>query len=316
MRTIKHFCILFIANVTILTFLPPNKASALYDWWGDNIAYVDGDGEPVASYCRLLTTDSPNFKCIKDHTSNQNNKPPNAEYWTPIWPKDPPVSSEGEGQTGIDWDDFGTIAYNYLPAIVDGEVTAEDSISVAIYASNTNFVMANNKTAAGNPVPHECIKDNYGSEGMPSVDEGKDYWLNHFYDGYTPSVTNALGMEDNDCNTKSNCYNYAFDGYKTGSVSKNKSAGSLFAAELNEIRSDSYDNSLFDTFTGDRCYNIYHVWVVAISTHTCPAIRIRWKNSSSQIFDWKPNPYTNDAPKGYGDLYTGQGTDKYAILRK
>ena len=228
-------------------------------------------------------------------------------------PKDPPVAVGGEGATHDDWVDFNAQDSGVLFWDDAGVSKTAKALALDITTTNPNYVLANNRTGGGAKVKHVCYKDDYGRAGGPTVAQGNTDW-NNYYAGYAPAITKVAGSN---CTDKTNCVSYAFDGYKAGAVCKNwvnsgADAGP-FVAELVQVAASGANGGVA-TNAGDRCHNAEHVWQVITGGTGCPPPKgHRWKNNSSPVYEWFPNPYNNDGAKGAvaNSVY---GT--YAIHRK
>lgn len=169
------------------------------------------------------------------------------------YPKDPPVTSGGEGPTGNDWTDFGVFSNNKLlwrDANDLNHVTS--TYYIIIETANTNFVLANNRNTAGDKVKHTHYKDNYGDVSCPTVTDGNRYW-DWFHEGYTPVTTRI-----SNCSITKNCVSKAYHNYKgANTVSTNwtdPGNRAPFTGELYVIFGYG-DNDGDDTQPGDRCDN-------------------------------------------------------------
>ncbi|MHC4153568.1 MAG: hypothetical protein ACYST6_01370 [Planctomycetota bacterium] len=236
-------------------------------------------------------------------------------------PKDPPVSSGGEGATGNDWTDYGTVSSATLYYRRSGTNDMAPRLRVQVEASSSNCDPDHCRTSdvSDHNVTHLHYNKDYaddfgGSYGTVTVAEGDDYW-EWSYDGYDP-VPSTSGSASG----KKNCVCYAYHIYK-GSNTKanywvNQSAASKYRDELYEIDS-SGDNGEFDTEAGDRCDDASnHVWVVEGSRDCEAAYCIVWKNNSSQTFTWSHDDgdETNDCPEG--DRPTNTKYTTYAIYNR
>jgi len=295
MKLLRQYCIVVITAITFMSFLT-DSANAAADLWQASHAYAVND------YCRTGADPSVStYKCTKAHTSDSSNKPPNATYWQQVWPKDPAVTSGGEGPTANDWTDFG---------IVDSAIfwwRDEDDLNhltttyyITISTSNSNFTLANNRNTEADKVRHILYKNNYGDTSCPTVTDGNRYW-DWYYGDYTPAVSRV-----SDCSTTKNCVSQAYHNYKSvNTVSThwtNTTDRGPFTSELEEIFSEG-DNGDAYTVTGDRCDNNYHAWWITAAPDCSAATGIQWKDGPSGVYSWAPSSATNDAPKG--KLYGG-----------
>ncbi len=219
-----------------------------------------------------------------------------------------PVAAAGSGPTGNDWVDFGA-----FPAAVlfsnnaMGQMQAHTALALVIDPANGNFVLANNRSGGGVRVTHVAFQTNYGRPGGPSVVQGNAAW-DGYYAGYVPAVQRVPGS---DATNTTNCVSYAFNGYVAGAVSQNwVNSGADAAPFENELQvvAAAGLNGNTPTQGGDRCYNDAHVWTL---TGLGAATGQLWKNNSSPLYTWAPNPFTNDTPEGALQLYTN-----YAIGRR
>jgi hypothetical protein len=206
-----------------------------------------------------------------------------------IAPKDAPVSAGGEGATGNDWVDFNAQPVGILFWTDAAGPHIATTLSLTIDTLNPNYVLANNRTAGGAKVIHQCYRDDYGRPAGPTVAQGNVDWDN-YYAGYNP----AIGR-DGDCTVVTNCVSFAFSGYKNGAVCQNwvnsGADANPFVAELNAAGAP--------TQAGDRCYNDAHVWQIINEEGNCGKGHC-WKNNSSGIYHWFPNPYVDTGASGNG----------------
>ena len=248
----------------------------------------------VDDYARTGAALTTTYKCIQQNESSMDNRPPNDEYWSQVWPQDPPVAADGDGPSGDDWVDFAATASAVLYWDDDGTSEVATALSLKILTDNGNFILANNRNGDGDPVTHVTYKTDYGRVGGPTVEQGNTDWDN-YYAGYDPGIVHVEGS--NATNT-TNCVSYAFNGYVAGAVSSNwtNSGGDAdpFTSELTEVAANG-NNGNAATQGGDRCYNASHVWTL---TGGGAATGQEWKNNSSPLYTWVPDPFTNNSPQG------------------
>lgn len=215
-------------------------------------------------------------------------------------PKDPPVTSGGEGATGNDWVDFWSFATITLPCKdVNGNYYNVLVGIMSIETSNPNFVLASNRTDSGTKVRHFCFSGDYGDDfGLSapqecSVADGNRFW-DEYYSGYTPAVSGSGSSTD-----KTNCVSYAYDGYKGAAASKNwTNSGTDASPFFTELTLTTY------AVNGTRCNNSDHVWILESVNGSCLGTTLKWKNNVSRYYTWSPSTPTNDGPKGGGTFYT------------
>jgi len=217
------------------------------------------------------------------------------------YPKDPPVTSGGEGPTGNDWTDFGVFSNNKLFWRDENDLNhVTSTYYIIIETANTNFVLANNRNTAGDKVKHTHYKDNYGDVSCPTVTDGNRYW-DWFHEGYTPVTTRI-----SNCSITKNCVSKAYHNYKgANTVSTNwtdPGNRTPFTGEL-ELIFGYGDNGSADTQSGDRCDNSSHAWWITASPACSPATGLRWKNGSGREYSWAPTTATNDGLSGRGGFY-------------
>jgi hypothetical protein len=178
-------------------------------------------------------------------------------------------------------------------------------LGLGIANTNPNYVLANNRTGGGAKVSHNCYKDDYGRAGGPTVPQGNLDW-NNYYAGYTPAIQPGAGSN---CTDVTNCVSYAFNGYMANAVCNNwvnSGADAVpFTSEPPTQVAASGANGAVATKAGDRCFNPEHVWqIVVVHTGTGNACVEKkgheWKNNSSPVYRWFPNPYSNDGASGAG----------------
>jgi hypothetical protein len=252
-----------------------------------------GTNYAVGDFARTGAAVSSTFHCIQANVATPANQPPSAD-WQQVWPHDPPVAAAGSGPTGNDWVDFAAYASGILYYDDHGQSRVATALALDISVGNGNFVLANNRTGGGQRVGHTAYQDDYGRPAGPSVADGNTDWDN-YYAGYVPAIQRVNGTNATD---HTNCVSYAFNAYKAGAVSLNWTDSAVDAApfegELTVVAANGL-NGATATQGGDRCYNAAHVWTL---TGAGAATGLRWKNNSSPIYTWAPNPYANDAPKG------------------
>jgi len=220
-------------------------------------------------------------------------------------PKDPPVTSGGEGPTGNDWTDYGYASPSTLYYRRNGEnYRVTNHTTVYISTTNSNFNL--NHCRISTPVDVAKVShyhfakdygDNFGgANGVVTAQEGKDFfdWQYAQYGGAWYSYGGAT--------TVSNCVCYAYH--------KTRGDNTLTYYWVDPGDADKYRNQLFkwaeygdngdfDTCPLNRCDDIYHhVWIIDSSPGGCAASSIRWKNNSSGTYLWNHPIYTNDCPKG------------------
>ena len=289
--------------VAAVVLLGGGLAHAQAALWQAGTNYAVGDF--VRTGLALTST----YRCTQANTAAVANQPPNAAYWAQVWPHDPPLAAGGDGPTGDDWVDFDAAPSAVLYYDNAGVSSVATTLSLEITVGNGNFVVANNRTGGGQRVAHVAYQDDYGRAGGPTVASGNTDWDN-YYAGYNPAIARVGGS--NATNT-TNCVSYAFNGYVANAVSRNWTNSGAdagpFEAELQVVAARGH-NGAAATQGGDRCYNDDHVWTL---TGAGAATGQLFKNNSSPLYTWAPNPYSNDgASGGVG----GAVFDTYAIGRR
>jgi len=232
-------------------------------------------------------------------------------------PKDPPVTSGGEGPTGNDWTDYGSPSGATLWYRRSGSEWQAPRLFIRIAETNANFNLTHCRISAPDDVakvPHLHYDKDYdrtfpSPHGYVTVEEGNAFW-GWRYAQYAPVVTNHGGASGS-----FNCVCHAYH--------KTRGDNTLAYYWVNPGDADKYRNQLFkwaeygdngdfDTCPLNRCDDIYHhVWIIDSSPGGCAASSIRWKNNSSGTYLWNHPIYTNDCPKGNRPSNTLYGN--YAI---
>ena len=206
-------------------------------------------------------------------------------------PKDPPVTSGGEGTTGNDWTDFG--ADVDVPWMTeDCNVVQFTAVKrVLIIPDNPNFVSSHAKTSDGTKVHHYHYEKDYGDSGMPAVADGNRYWDWFYSDDYS-DITRI-----SDCTNQTNDVYHAYHEYKStdtkAAYAVPLSHRSPYTDELHEIYPLG-DNDESIAVVGDRCDSNRLVWVIE-KVDCCPSLatEISWKTGMSGVYKW-----THDCPAG------------------
>jgi hypothetical protein len=268
-----------------------------------------GTGYAVGAFVRIGPALTSTYRCTQVNVAALENQPPNAAFWQQVWPRDPPVAVAGDGPTGDDWVDFAAEPASVLFYDNAGVTAVATTLALRITVGNDNFVLANNRTSVGQRVEHLAYRDNYGRPGGPTVASGNTDWDN-YYAGYNPAIVRVDGSS---ATNTTNCVSYAFNGYVAGAVSSSWTDSgpdaAPFAAELNVVAALGL-NGAIATQGGDRCYNEDHVWTL---TGAGAATGQQFKNNSSPVYTWAPNPYSNAGAAGAvaGDVF-----NNFAIGRR
>lgn len=219
-------------------------------------------------------------------------------------PKDPPVSSGGEGPTGNDWTDYGSPSMATLWYRRNGSNEKAPRLFIHIAEANPNFAILHCRISAPEDVakvPHLHYNKDYGDtfpapHGSVSATEGKDFF-DWCYAQYAPVMYSYGGASG-----VTNCVCYAYH--------KTRGTNTLAYYWVNPNDASKYRNQLFrwadygnnggfDTCPGNRCDELSsHVWIIEDSPGGCAAKAISWKNNSSGTYKWDHVNYTNDCPIG------------------
>ena len=271
--------------------------------------WAPGTNYAIGAFVRTGPALTSTYRCNQVNVAAPANRPPNAAFWHQVWPRDPPVAAAGDGPTGDDWVDFDAEPAAVLYYDNQGVSAVATTLVLTITVGNGNFVLANNRTGGGQRVAHSAYQDNYGRPGGPTVASGNTDWDN-YYAGYNPAIVRVGGA--NATNT-TNCVSYAFNGYVAGAVSSSwtnsGAAAAPFVAELNVVAALGL-NGATATQGGDRCYNDDHVWTL---TGAGAATGQQFKNNSSPVYTWAPNPYSNAGAEG---AVAGNVFNNFAIGRR
>jgi hypothetical protein len=300
MKISKHNFILLLILAFTITLLFDSAVRAAPAW-------IDDHDYAIGDFCQTWYNPLDTFRCIDDHHSNDDNKPPfdGGEFWVRVYPHDPPVSgfSDGYGPEKNDWLDFGYYVNDHLHYRISGVDGCAITRAVDIEDVNPNFVLDNNRNDGGWAIPHVCFLWNYGDVAEPSVPQGNAYW-NSLYTGYTPSVNLYTN-----CTVTTNCVSYGFHQYKsTNAISLNYTKTSeiyRFTDELNLVT--GYADADYDTSDGDLCVGNtpgYHVWWIEESPENCAATKMWWKNGPGGVYSWSPAaPGNNSCPYKWSLFY-------------
>lgn len=277
-----------VVIVAAVIFLGAGRARAQAALWQAGTNYAVGD------FARTGTALTSTYRCIQHNVAAQANRPPNAQFWQQVWPRDPPVAANGDGPTGDDWVDFAASPAPVLFYDNQGVSSVATTLSLKITVANGNFVLGNNRTGGGVRVAHVAYQDDYGRANGPTVQAGNTDWDN-YYGGYNPAITRVGGSNATDT---TNCVSYAFNAYVPNAVSSNWTNSGADAAPFeNELQAVAAmgQNGAVATQGGDRCYNDDHVWTL---TGAGAATGQLFKNNSSPLYQWAPNPYSNNGAAG------------------
>ena len=159
MTTERRHCGLLGSCIALMCFLgAASPVLAVADLWVIDKDYVVGD------FCRGPgIPGSSTFRCNTTHTSSLDNRPGNPSFWTKVWPKKTPQVTGGDGPTGNDWTDFGTLA-TLKGRLADENYYTGKTLGIYYSATCPEHDLTKDRDTAGNKVGYIRPKDDYTSD--------------------------------------------------------------------------------------------------------------------------------------------------------